>query len=188
MPHIQVIDIESAESPLKEIYDEVILRRGALSNVLTIQSLNPESIRRHMDLYLTVMFGQSPLKRYQREMIAVVVSAANQCDYCEVHHGAALNHFWKDKAKVMALRKEFRTAGLDAADLALCEYAYHLTKTPWDDRKGKQLIESVKSHGFTDRAVLDASLVVSYFNFVNRMVLGLGVNLDDNKGEGYHYD
>jgi alkylhydroperoxidase family enzyme len=39
----------------------------------------------------------------------------------------------------------------------------------------------LKSHGLTDRIILDATLVVAYFNFVNRMVLGLGVNVDESE-------
>ena len=41
--------------------------------------------------------------------------------------------------------------------------------------------------GLSDKAILDATLVVSYFNFVNRMVLGLGVNLESNQAKGYNY-
>ncbi len=41
--------------------------------------------------------------------------------------------------------------------------------------------------GFDDRSVLDATLVIGYFNFVNRIVLSLGVTLEEDKGEGYKY-
>ena len=102
MPYIEVIEHAQAEGKLKEVYDHLLETRGKLAEVHKIQSLNPESIMNHMDLYMTIMFGQSPLKRYQREMIAVVVSAVNDCEYCQTHHGAALNHFWKDEAKVQA--------------------------------------------------------------------------------------
>ena len=42
--------------------------------------------------------------------------------------------------------------------------------------------------GLVERAILDAALVIAYFNFVNRLVLGLGVQLEQDKGEGYKYD
>ena len=44
-------------------------------------SLNPKSMLDHRALYDTLMFGPSPLRRYQREMIGVVVSALNECHY-----------------------------------------------------------------------------------------------------------
>ena len=81
MPYINVIQHNEAEGHLKEIYDDLVEKRGKLAEIHKIQSLNPESIVNHMDLYMTIMFSKSPLKRYQREMIAVVVSARNECHY-----------------------------------------------------------------------------------------------------------
>ena len=45
------------------------------------------------------MFKHSGLSREQRELIAVVVSNENNCDYCLNHHAKALNHYWKNKKK-----------------------------------------------------------------------------------------
>jgi alkylhydroperoxidase family enzyme len=44
-------------------------------------SLNERALQGHLDLYRAVMFGESPLSRAEREAIAVVVSAANDCHY-----------------------------------------------------------------------------------------------------------
>lgn len=52
-----------------------------LDNVLACHSLNPEALKAHLALYRTIMFGQSPLSRSEREAIAVAVSAANDCHY-----------------------------------------------------------------------------------------------------------
>jgi alkylhydroperoxidase family enzyme len=52
-----------------------------LDNVLASHALNPEALRAHVALYRTVMFGDSPLSRAEREAIAVAVSAANDCHY-----------------------------------------------------------------------------------------------------------
>ena len=92
MPHIEIIQPEQATGELKEIYRNLEESRGKVAEVHKIQSLNPESIVNHMDLYMTVMFGRSPLKRVQREMIAVVVSKANGCLYCQVHHSEAVDN------------------------------------------------------------------------------------------------
>ncbi len=50
-------------------------------NILRIHGIHPRTMRQHYDLYLELMRGPSPLSRIQREMIAVVVSAINQCRY-----------------------------------------------------------------------------------------------------------
>lgn len=186
MAYIKVIEHENAEGELLEIYNGLVKSRGKLAEVHKIQSLNPKSIVHHMDLYMGIMFGKSPLKRYQRELIAVVVSVANKCPYCLTHHGEALLHFWKDEERLKRFVQDYKNADLSEVDLALSNYAHQLTVNPSKD--SKQLIEKLKSLQLDDRAILDCSLVTSYFNFVNIMVLGLGVHLEEEGGQGYQYD
>jgi alkylhydroperoxidase family enzyme len=50
-------------------------------HILKVHSLNPRSLLAHRTLFRTLMFGRSPLKRYQREMIATLVSVLNHCHY-----------------------------------------------------------------------------------------------------------
>lgn len=52
-----------------------------LDHVLACHSLNPKALQAHLSLYRTIMFGESPLSRSEREAIAVAVSAANDCHY-----------------------------------------------------------------------------------------------------------
>lgn len=52
-----------------------------VDHIMKIHSLNPQSMLDHQQLYLTLMYRNSPLKRSQREMIGVVVSALNHCVY-----------------------------------------------------------------------------------------------------------
>ncbi|MCF6181142.1 peroxidase-related enzyme [Lutibacter sp.] len=130
MPRIQVIPFEEATGRLKEIYDDLIKKRGKLADVHTIQSLRPESIVKHMDLYMEIMFKKSDLSRAEREMIAVVVSSGNNCEYCQIHHAAALNHYWKNDAKIAVLRKDYKKADLSEREFRLCEFAELLTINP----------------------------------------------------------
>lgn len=52
-----------------------------MANILASHSLNPAALEAHLGLYRTIMFGESPLSRVEREAIAVAVSAANDCHY-----------------------------------------------------------------------------------------------------------
>ncbi len=187
MAHIQIIQHEQATGELKEIYDNLVKTRGKLAEVHKIQSLNPASIVNHMDLYMTIMFGKSDLKRYQREMMAVVVSVNNDCLYCQTHHGEALNHFWKDENRVEQLRNDYKKLELNQEDMLLCDYAKLLTKSP-NANFEYEVIQPLKNLGVSDAAILDATLVIGYFNFVNRIVMGLGVQLESDEGAGYKYD
>jgi uncharacterized peroxidase-related enzyme len=186
MASIETILPEDATGELKSIYDGLIKSRGKVADVHMIQSLNPESITKHMDLYMTIMFGKSPIKRVHREMMAVIVSKANQCEYCQVHHLEAVNSYWKDDTKSEQLRANYKQAALDEKELAMCDYADILTKHP-ERSNDESLITPLKAQGLNDRAILDATLVIAYFNFVNRIVLSLGVTLEENPG-GYNYE
>ena len=82
MPYIRVIPIEKATGLLKRLYENAIRRAGRIWNIVSIMSVQPRTMQASIDgLYAALMFGESGLSRAQREMIAVVVSAANRCPY-----------------------------------------------------------------------------------------------------------
>lgn len=186
MPRIQTIDYESSSGRLREIYNDLIKKRGKLAAVHTIQSLRPESIVHHMDLYMDIMFGRSELKRAEREMIAVVVSVANGCSYCTKHHAQALNHYWKDDGRISLLTEQRWADFLPEKQQALCRYARHLTLEP-SGHEDQDHTDALKKAGLSDAAILDATLVTAYFNFVNRIVLSLGVEVETEGAGGYRY-
>lgn len=74
------------------------------------------------------------------------------------------------------LRKDWRTLELSAADRAMLEYAVKLTLAP------KTIDESdvakLREVGLDDRAIHDICAITAYFNFVNRVASGLGVELE----------
>ncbi|HSM64107.1 MAG TPA: peroxidase-related enzyme, partial [Gillisia sp.] len=102
------------------------------------------------------------------------------------HHGSALQHYWKDEEKLRKFTTNYREVDIPANDIALCKYAEEVTLRP-------QNIEEVdptaplKEMGLSDAHILDATLVVAYFNFVNRMVLSLGMEIEHDRGANYKY-
>ena len=81
MAWIEMIGEDEAEGDLAAMYRRLVEPWGGVDNILKIHSLNPPSLMAHFELYKTVMRGRSGLSRAEREMIAVVVSAANRCHY-----------------------------------------------------------------------------------------------------------
>ncbi len=86
MAHIETVDPKDAKGRIAEVYGTIAGSRGRIAHVHTLQSLDPDSLENHMNLYRSVVFGRSDLSRARREMIGVVVSAANNCRYCVAHH------------------------------------------------------------------------------------------------------
>lgn len=184
-PWIRVIQPEEATGRLKEVYDETLRKRGKLAEVHKIQSLNPDSLAAHMALYMTLMFGPSPLPRRERELIGVAVSRTNGCAYCVAHHSDAMSRYEKRPAVIQAVQ-EARWDRLETRDAALCRYASDLTKAP--AAMTEQELSPLRAAGLTDQEILDAAQIAAYFNFVNRLVLGLGVAVEDAaQREGYRY-
>ena len=186
MAYIKTIDTNEAEGFLKQLYGTIIESRGKIAEVHKVQSLHPKSIVSHMDLYMTLMFGKSPLTRAQREMIGVIVSAENGCQYCVIHHSASLRKYWQDQQIIEEFKKDYTNIGLSYKDVYICQYALHLTRNPKDEFQ-EDWITKLKDGGLDDREILDVNLITAYFNFVNRIASGLGVELEEDEGEGYKY-
>ena len=81
MAWIKTVEPADATGELKQEYSRAAERAGKVFNILKIQSLNPESLHASMDLYLATMHAPSGLSRAERELLAVVVSWANNCFY-----------------------------------------------------------------------------------------------------------
>lgn len=81
MAWIEQVPDDRAEGLLAEIFAAARMRAGRVFNILRIQSLNPRTLQTSLELYLRTMHAASPVPRRLREMIAVVVSATNECHY-----------------------------------------------------------------------------------------------------------
>ena len=81
MAWIKIIEPDDASGELKAEYDRAVERAGKVFNILKVQSLDPQTLRASIDLYLAAMKAPSGLSRAEREMLGTVVSWANHCFY-----------------------------------------------------------------------------------------------------------
>ena len=82
----------------------------------------------------------------------------------------------KDEAKVEAIESDYRSAPLTQRERAICEYAVKLTKAP--EAMEEADVDALRDAGLDDGEMLDACQVTAYYNYVNRMAHGLGVELE----------
>jgi len=150
----------AATGELKELYDRIGGARGGVAAIHQAQSLNPRVLATHFELYKALMFQPSPLSRADREALAVAVSRANACEYCAAHHGAALQLL----------------GASSSLPPQVFQWAERLARTP--EQMSAADIETLRSAGLSDRAILDAVLTVAYFSYANRLVMGLGLALE----------
>ena len=82
----------------------------------------------------------------------------------------------KDERLIEAVISEYPRAAVNPAERVLLDYAVKLTREPWSVTP--EDIMKLRGAGWSDAAILDLNLVVSYYNFVNRVADGLGVELE----------
>jgi len=81
VPYIHTVPYDDADGMLRREYDEAIRRAGKVFHIVDLQSLHPRVMRASIALYQTLMMGEGALPRWTRELLAVVVSRANNCHY-----------------------------------------------------------------------------------------------------------
>ncbi len=140
---------------------------GFLPNVLAAYSFDAAKLRAFIDMYNDLMLGDSRLTKLEREMIAVVVSAANRCYYCLVAHGQAVRELSGDPTLGELLVMNYRVARLPARQRAMLDFAHRLTvasaETGAADRK------PLTRAGFSARDIWDIAAVTGFFNMTNRL-------------------
>jgi uncharacterized peroxidase-related enzyme len=92
------------------------------------------------------------------------------------HHGAGLRRLIRDEQKVNAVASDFHQAGLLPRERAILDYAVKLTASPEAMEPGD--LDSLRVTGLSDAEILDVCQVTAYYNYVNRLADGLGVELE----------
>ena len=81
MAVIKLFKFQESTGLLKKEYEKGLRRAGRIWNILTIQSQTPEILKNSMNLYGSTMFGNSNISRFDSELLAVVTSISNECEY-----------------------------------------------------------------------------------------------------------
>ncbi len=181
MAYIETIHERDASGKLAALYKRVGNPDGTVDNVMKIHALNPESLRTHFEMYVAALHKASPLSRAEREMVATEVSRLNGCEYCLHHHNLGLKRLLPDQRHEAAENlRHGDPSGLAYREVAMVSYARKLTCQPQEMHEDD--MKPLREAGLDDRAILDLALCVGYFNYVNRIVTGLGVRLGEDEG------
>ena len=148
-------------------WDKCVEKLGLVPNVLRAYSFDDRKLAGFTTLYNELMLGESGLTKLEREMVAVVVSAANRCFYCLVAHGAAVRELSGDPELGEMLVMNWRVAPLDARTRAMLAFAWKLTVEP--AAMGEPDRAALRAVGLADRDIWDLANVVGFFNMSNRV-------------------
>ncbi len=181
MSWIKQISYEKATGKLRQLYDRIKGPDNNVDNVMLVHSLRPHTMVGHMHLYKNVLHHRdNQLPRWYMELLGVYVSKLNQCDYCFDHHRAGFKRFLGDEPRaekiMQALEAPQASEVFSEREKAGLNYAYQLTRSPQE--LDKKSISALQKAGFSDGEIVELNQVVSYFNYANRTVLGLGVSIE----------
>ncbi len=171
---------EDASGELAAQYRRARNPDGSVDAVIQMHSASPASLRAHLELYVTAMHRPSALSRTEREIVGALVSAWNECRYCLVHHAAGLRRLLEPERAALADAIEggdaVESLPLTDRERAMTAWARKLTMRP--ETAAQDDVGRLRAAGLDDRAIVELAQVVGYFAYVNRMVLGLGVELE----------
>ena len=178
MSWIDTVTKEQAEGRLRELYERVAGPGGKVDNVLQVHSLRPHTLEAHIALYKSVLHQSgNKLPKWLLEAIGGYVSLLNGCTYCVEHHFAGLGRLLKNDDRLQQVRHALETGVFENVfeqrEQVILDYARQLTRSP--DKMRESAIEKMRAAGLDDGEILEVNQVVSYFAYVNRTVLGLGV-------------
>jgi uncharacterized peroxidase-related enzyme len=142
-------------------------KAGFVPNVFLALARRPDEFRAFFAYYDALMLREGGLTKAEKEMIVVATSAANQCPYCVVAHGALLRLFSKNPLLGDQVAINYRSADLGPRQRAMLDAALKLATAP--QSFGEQDIQVLLGHGFTREDVWDIGAITSLFALSNRM-------------------
>ncbi|EHD19505.1 MULTISPECIES: peroxidase-related enzyme [Brenneria] len=170
--------LKLAEAPLTgevlEIIERTAANVGHRRNTQLILAHNPPLLIAQDALSRALNQPQeSGLTPRERELIAVVVSVENRCAPCVFAHSATLRQISGDPVWVGQVEVNYRHAPLTVRERALADYARQITQAPQDIEPAH--LDALRQAGLSERDILDAAAIASYFNYSNRLNSALGV-------------
>jgi uncharacterized peroxidase-related enzyme len=146
---------------------------GGASEIVASHSLLPDALYHAFATFGVLMSPELPLQRRQHEMIATMVSVTNRCVYWIESHAEFLRRVTLDQKLVDALERDYTTAPISKQERVMLDYVVKLTKDA--TQVGKDDHRGLRAIGFDDKAILQITLIASWFNYINRVADALGV-------------
>lgn len=143
-------------------------KAGFVPNVFLMLAHRPAEFRAFFDYHDALMEKDVGLSKAEREMIVVATSAAGQCLYCVIAHGAILRIRAKNPRLADQLATNHRKAEISPRQRAMLDFAIKLST------RGSEVDESdlaaLRAHGFDDEAIWDIGAITAFFSMSNRLV------------------
>ena len=169
-----VPDIADLPEVLRARILEVQAKAGFVPNVFLALAHRPAEWRAFFAYHDALMLKEGgSLTKGEREMIVTTTSAANQCLYCVVAHGAILRVYEKKPLVADQVAVNYRKADITPRQMAMLDFA--MTVCLDSDDLDEDDFAALAEHGFTDEDIWDIAAITAFFGLSNRMASFAGM-------------
>ena len=162
-----VPELTDLPDDLRERILQVQEKSGFVPNVFLAMAHRPAELRAFLAYHDALMDSDVGLTRAEREMVVVATSAARDCTYCVVAHGAILRVRARDPLIADLVATNHRHAPVTERQRAMLDFALKVSLVP--ETVEEPDLEVLRGHGFDDEAIWDISAITSFFALSNRM-------------------
>jgi uncharacterized peroxidase-related enzyme len=142
-------------------------KSGFIPNVFLALAHRPDEFRAFFAYHDALMERPGSLTKAEREMIVVATSAANQCQYCVIAHGAILRIRAKSPLLADQVATNYRKADITVRQKAMLDFAMKVSAGA--HQVGEPDFETLKQHSFTEDDIWDIAGISAFFGMSNRI-------------------
>lgn len=162
-----VPDVDQLPDDMRHRVDEVAHKTGFVPNVFRALAHRPDEWRAFFAYHDAVMEKESGLTKAERQLIVVATSAANDCLYCVVAHGAMARVRGKNPLIADQVAVDWRKADLEPRQKAMLGFAVKLATRPAEVEDSD--FEELRGFGFSDEDIWDIGAITAFYALSNRM-------------------
>jgi uncharacterized peroxidase-related enzyme len=152
-------------------------KSGFVPNVFLTLARRPDEFRAFFAYHDALMDKEGGLTKAEREMIVVATSAANQCQYCVIAHGAILRIRAKNPLIADQVAVNYRKADITPRQQAMLDFAMKVSRAAEEISEAD--FAAVAAHGFSDDDVWDIAAIAGFFALSNRIANVTGMRAND---------
>ena len=152
---------------IRERIQAVQEKSGFIPNVFLTLAHRPDEFRAFFAYHDALMDKPGNLTKAEREMIVVATSAANQCQYCVIAHGAILRIRSKNPLIADQVATNYRKADLTPRQKAMLDFSMKVSQSA--QLVGESDFDTLKGHGFNEDDIWDMAGISAFFGMSNRL-------------------
>ena len=170
---IRPIPVEEAADAVADMYSADRSRWGFLPEFTEVFSHHPDAYAAWSQL-IGAIRGQMDSRRC--ELVTVAAARALRSSYCTTAHGKILADRWYEPEEVIALVADHHTAGIDAVDVAIMDFATNVATDPTAISESD--VDHLRALGLSERDILDVVLAVAARCFFATVIESMGAQPD----------